>query len=65
GGSAGPLRSPRLNVAFHYGMYRFYRRWEAPGRPLPANLLVYAGIWAKLAVSVVSGAVARLARRAQ
>ena len=65
GGSAGPLRSPRLNLAFHYGMYRFYRRWEAPRRPLLANLAVYAGIYTKLAVSMVWGALARLVRRAQ
>ena len=29
GGSAGPHRSLRLNYAFHYGMYRFYRKHYA------------------------------------
>ncbi len=65
GGSAGAVRSPRLNFAFHRGMHRFYRRWEAPARPLPVNIAVYAGIYAKLAVSLVRGAFTRLAGRAQ
>ena len=65
GGSAGPLRSPRLDFAFHYGMHRFYRPWEAPGRPPAATLAVYAGIYLKLGVSIVRGGVARLVRRAQ
>ena len=43
GGSAGAVRSPRLNFAFHRGMHRFYSRWEAPERPLPVNIAVYAG----------------------
>ncbi len=62
---AGAVRSPRLNFAFHRGMHRFYRRWEAPARPLPVNIAVYAGIYAKLAVSLVRGAFTRLAGRAQ
>ena len=53
GGSAGELRGPRLNAAFHYGMYRFYRKFYAPSRPAPANLAVYAGIAVKLAASIV------------
>jgi N-acetylglucosaminyl-diphospho-decaprenol L-rhamnosyltransferase len=52
GGSAGRRRGPRLNAAFHYGMLRFYRKFYAPSRPTPANLAVYAGIAAKLALSV-------------
>jgi len=63
GGSAGAIRSPRLNYAFHYGMYRFYRKWEAPGRHAIANLAVYAGIGLKLATSLLRGAVARLLSR--
>ncbi len=32
-GSSGPVRSPRLNYAFHYGMFRFYRKhYAAPRR---------------------------------
>jgi N-acetylglucosaminyl-diphospho-decaprenol L-rhamnosyltransferase len=63
GGSAGRHRGPRLNAAFHYGMFRFYRKFYAPSRPAPANLAVYAGIAAKLAVSVAAnGALALLTR---
>ncbi len=29
-GTSGPIRAPRLNYAFHYGMYRFYRAHYAP-----------------------------------
>ena len=28
-GSSGPVRSPKLNYAFHYGMFRFYRKHYA------------------------------------
>lgn len=59
GGSSGTSRRPRQNRAFHYGMYRFYRKFEAPGRPSALNWLVYTGIAAKLGVSLVRSAVAR------
>jgi N-acetylglucosaminyl-diphospho-decaprenol L-rhamnosyltransferase len=59
GGSVDGARPPRLNYAFHYGMYRFYRKHYAAHRPLALNLLVYAGVAAKLAASVVSSAVTR------
>ena len=58
-GTSGKLRKPRLNYAFHYGMYRFYRKHYAPLRATPMNVLVYAGIGAKLVVSVVSSGVRR------
>lgn len=61
GGSAGEHRPARLNAAFHYGMYRFYRKFYAPGRPALANLIVYCGIAAKLAVSVPLNAIRRAA----
>jgi N-acetylglucosaminyl-diphospho-decaprenol L-rhamnosyltransferase len=51
-GTSGPIRSPRLNRAFHYGMYRFYRRHYARSRSPLTNAAVYAGIGAKLAVSL-------------
>ena len=60
GGSAGRRRGPRLNAAFHYGMFRFYRKFYAPSRPTPANLAVYAGIAAKLVLSVASNGVLAL-----
>ena len=63
GGSAGRRRGPRLNAAFHYGMVRFYRKFYAPERPALANLAVYAGIGAKLALSVAVNGMLALAAR--
>lgn len=58
GGTAGRHRALRQNLHFHRGMGRFYRRHQSGRRPL-LDLAVYAGIGAKLAVSVARGAVAR------
>jgi N-acetylglucosaminyl-diphospho-decaprenol L-rhamnosyltransferase len=55
-GSSGPVRSPRLNYAFHYGMFRFYRKHYAALRSPLVNLAVYAGIAAKLGFSIVRNA---------
>ena len=55
-GSSGPVRSPRLNYAFHYGMLRFYRKHYAAMRNPVVNWAVYAGIGAKLAFSVARNA---------
>jgi GT2 family glycosyltransferase len=57
GGSSGVRRAPRQEVAFHRGMGRFYRRFEAPGRNPLVNAAVYAGIGAKLAASLAITAV--------
>jgi GT2 family glycosyltransferase len=51
-GSSGPVRSPRLNYAFHYGMYRFYRKYYAPSRSKLLSAAIYSGIAVKLALSV-------------
>jgi N-acetylglucosaminyl-diphospho-decaprenol L-rhamnosyltransferase len=59
GGTTGGRRSPRLQYAFHYGMYRFYRRHYAPARSRVLNGLVYLGIALKLAASVAVAAVRR------
>jgi N-acetylglucosaminyl-diphospho-decaprenol L-rhamnosyltransferase len=59
GGSSGSFRRPRLNYAFHYGMFRFYRKHYAPGRGTLVNAAIYAGIAVKLALSVARSAVAR------
>jgi N-acetylglucosaminyl-diphospho-decaprenol L-rhamnosyltransferase len=66
-GTSGSIRSPRLNYAFHYGMYRFYRAHYAPRRSPLVNAAVYAGIGLKLTASTASGAIRTLAarRRAQ
>jgi N-acetylglucosaminyl-diphospho-decaprenol L-rhamnosyltransferase len=64
-GSAGPVRSARLDRAFHYGMYRFYRKHYAPHRSPLVNMAVYAGIAGKLAISLSRGAVSRLLGRVE
>lgn len=52
GGSSGARRAPRQEVAFHRGMGRFYRRFDAPEHNPLLNAAVYAGIGAKLATSL-------------
>ena len=52
GGTSGGRRAPRQEIAFHRGMGRFYRRFDAPRSNPLLNLAVYAGIGAKLAVSL-------------
>jgi hypothetical protein len=58
-GITGPDRTVRLNRAFHYGMYRFYRKHYARARSPLVNAAVYCGIALKLAVSVVRSGVRR------
>ncbi len=55
-GSSGPVRSPRLNYAFHYGMYRFYRKHYAATRGALTSAIIYLGIAVKLALSVLQNA---------
>ncbi|HWW67775.1 MAG TPA: glycosyltransferase family 2 protein [Solirubrobacterales bacterium] len=52
GGSSGKRRAPKQEIAFHRGMGRFYRRFDAPRHNPLINAAVYAGIGAKLAVSL-------------
>jgi GT2 family glycosyltransferase len=52
GGSSGKRRAPKQEIAFHRGMGRFYRRFDAPEHNPLVNAAVYAGIGAKLAVSL-------------
>jgi N-acetylglucosaminyl-diphospho-decaprenol L-rhamnosyltransferase len=61
-GSSGKHRKPRANYAFHYGMFRFYRKHYARTHAWPLNVLVYAGIAMKLVVSLSRSAVAAMAR---
>ena len=63
GGTTGRRRCVKLNYAFHYGMYRFYRKFYAGNRSPLVNAVVYVGIAAKLGVSMLRGAVAGVARR--
>jgi GT2 family glycosyltransferase len=58
-GTSGRYRSPRLNHAFHYGMYRFYRKHYAHSNSRLLNGTVYVGIAAKLLASVVHSAARR------
>ena len=59
GGSSGGRRAPRQEVAFHRGMARFYRRFDAPQHNPLLNAAVYAGIGAKLAASLAITALKR------
>jgi hypothetical protein len=52
GGSSAGRRAPRQEIAFHRGMARFYRRFDAPAANPLLNAAVYAGIGAKLAISL-------------
>jgi N-acetylglucosaminyl-diphospho-decaprenol L-rhamnosyltransferase len=57
GGSSGARRAPKQEIAFHRGMARFYRRFDAPQSNPLLNAAVYAGIGAKLATSLAITAV--------
>ncbi|HUB99500.1 MAG TPA: glycosyltransferase family 2 protein [Solirubrobacterales bacterium] len=59
GGSSSGRRAPRQEIAFHRGMGRFYRRFDAPEHNPLLNAAVYAGIGAKLAVSLTISAAKR------
>ena len=52
GGSSAGRRAARQEIAFHRGMGRFYRRFDAPAHNPLLNAAVYVGIGAKLAVSL-------------
>lgn len=54
-GTTGGRRSPRLNIAFHRGMGRYYRRHQAPDHNGAVNAAIYAGIGLKLAISLLRG----------
>jgi len=61
-GSSGKYRKPRLNYAFHYGMFRFYRKHYAARQGVLKNAAVYVGIVLKLLVSVLRSGLARRLR---
>jgi N-acetylglucosaminyl-diphospho-decaprenol L-rhamnosyltransferase len=58
-GTSGKNRRPRLNYAFHYGMFRFYRKHYAPTRSRVFNGTVYAAIATKLGVSIIRSVIRR------
>lgn len=53
GASSGGRRRPRQEVAFHRGMARFYRRFDAPEHNPLLNAAVYAGVYLKLALALL------------
>jgi GT2 family glycosyltransferase len=57
GGSSASRRAPKQEIAFHRGMGRFYRRFDAPHRTPLQNAAVYTGIGAKLGVSLAITAI--------
>jgi N-acetylglucosaminyl-diphospho-decaprenol L-rhamnosyltransferase len=59
GGSSAGRRAARQEIAFHRGMGRFYRRFDAPEHNPLLNAAVYAGVGAKLAVSLGRTAISR------
>jgi GT2 family glycosyltransferase len=59
GASSGARRRPKQEIAFHRGMARFYRRFDAPSHNPLLNVAVYAGIAAKLAVTLTRTAISR------
>jgi GT2 family glycosyltransferase len=52
GASSGNRRALKQEIAFHRGMGRFYRRFDAPGHNPILNAAVYTGIGCKLALSL-------------
>ena len=58
-GTSGKNRKPRINCAFHYGMYRFYRKHYAKNDNVFLRLAVYTGIAGKLTVSMTRSAINR------
>jgi len=59
GASSGARRRPKQEIAFHRGMGRFYRRFDAPEHNPLLNAAVYAGVGAKLALSLARTAAKR------
>src|SRR3954451_16026567 len=59
GASSGSRRALRQEIAFHRGMGRFYRKFYAPSRSPLLSAAMYAGIGAKLLVSLAITLAAR------
>jgi N-acetylglucosaminyl-diphospho-decaprenol L-rhamnosyltransferase len=62
-GTSGHHRRLRLNYAFHYGMFRYYRTHLAGDRSASFNALVYVGIALKFLSSATVSAAARARQR--
>jgi GT2 family glycosyltransferase len=59
GASSGARRRPKQEIAFHRGMARFYRRFDAPEHNPLLNAAVYTGVAAKLALALTRTAISR------
>ena len=59
GATSGKDRKPRQNYAFHYGMYRFYKKHYSPQRNSLESGMIYLGIAVKLAISIARSAINR------
>jgi hypothetical protein len=59
GASSGGRRRPKQEIAFHRGMARFYRRFDAPEHNPLLNAAVYAGVYLKLALALARTALSR------
>jgi len=59
GASSGARRRPKQEIAFHRGMARFYRRFDAPQHHPLLNAAVYTGVGAKLALALSRTAAAK------
>jgi GT2 family glycosyltransferase len=59
GASSGGRRRPKQEIAFHRGMARFYRRFDAPEHNPLLNAAVYAGVYLKLGSALVCSALSR------
>jgi GT2 family glycosyltransferase len=62
-GTSGKHRSVRLNYAFHYGMFRFYRDHYAPHRNPLLNAAVYGGIALRFGWAATRDSLARITAR--
>jgi GT2 family glycosyltransferase len=58
GASSGAHRAPRQNWAFHRGMGRFYRKFQAGERPA-LDAIVYVAILVKFSIAASRSAIAR------
>jgi hypothetical protein len=59
GASSGGRRRPKQEIAFHRGMARFYRRFDAPEHNPLLNAAAYAGVYLKLALALARTALSR------
>ncbi len=55
----GGRRAPKLEIAFHRGMGRFYRKHYAADHAEPFNWLIYLGIGLKLLLTLARNALSR------